>query len=71
MKIVGIIFIAAGLLMCFFTSVSFTQKKKVVDLGPIEINKEENRTLGWPVLAGVGIGFLGIALVASAKKQTN
>ena len=71
MKIVGIIFIAAGILMCLFTSVSFIQKKKLVDFGPVEINKEENKTIGWPVLLGVGIGFLGLALVVSPKKQTN
>lgn len=71
MKTVGIILIAAGILMCLFTSVNFTQKKKVLDVGPIEINKEENKTLGWPVLAGVGVGLVGVALLLSAKKITN
>ncbi len=68
MKILGIILIIVGILMCVFTSFSFTEKKTVVDLGPLEINKKEDRRLGWPVYAGIGVGLFGIALVALDKK---
>jgi hypothetical protein len=68
MKILGIILIVTGVLMCVFTSFSFTKEKKVVDLGPLEINKKEDHTIGWPVYAGIGVGIFGIALVAMDKK---
>jgi hypothetical protein len=68
MKILGIILIVTGVLMCVFTSFSFTKEKKVVDLGPLEINKQEDHTIGWPVYAGIGVGIFGIALVAMDKK---
>jgi uncharacterized membrane protein YidH (DUF202 family) len=71
MKIIGIILIGVGILMCVFTSVNFTQKKKVADLGPIEINKTENKTIAWPVFAGIGIGVLGTVLVVLDAKKSS
>jgi hypothetical protein len=68
MKIPGVILIVTGVLMCVFNSFSFTKEKKVVDLGPVEINKKENHTVGWPVYAGIGVGLFGIALLAMDKK---
>jgi len=68
MKNLGIVLILGGILMCVFTSFSFTKEKKIVQLGPLEINKKENRTVGWPVFAGIGVGLFGIALIASDKK---
>lgn len=58
MKIIGIILIAAGILMLVFRGLNFTQKKEIVDLRPLEINKKENKAVVWPTYAGV------IALVA-------
>jgi len=69
MKALGIILIVAGIIMFVFRGFNFTQEKKVVDLGPLEINKKETKTIGWPVYAG-GFAVLAgvIVLVASNKK---
>ncbi len=69
MKIVGIILIAAGILMIVFRSFSFTHEKKVVDVGPLEVNKKENKTVAWPVYAGVVAVVAGIGLVVMDKKS--
>lgn len=68
MKAAGIVLVILGVLMCIFTTVDFTQEKKVVDLGPIQINKKEHKSLAWPVYAGVGVGVLGIGLIIAGKK---
>lgn len=60
MKPVGIILIVAGILMFVFGKISFSKKEKVVDIGPVEINKNEKKTIDWPNYAG------GIAVLAGA-----
>ncbi len=42
MKTLGIILLALGLIMTVFTGFNLMTKKKVVDIGKLEINKEEN-----------------------------
>ena len=60
MKTFGIILIVAGILMIVFRGFSVQTEKKVVDVGPVEINKKENKWIGWPTYAG------GVAIVAGA-----
>ncbi len=69
MRVVGIVLIIAGILMFIFRSVNFTKKEKVVDMGPIEVNKDENKTIGWPVYAGGIAVIAGIALVLIDQKK--
>jgi len=69
MRIAGIILIVAGILMFIFNGINFTTEKKVVDLGPVEINKKEKKSVGWPVYAGAIVTLAGVlVLVADNKK---
>jgi len=69
MKIAGIILIVVGILMLIFRGFSFTKEEKVVDLGPLEINKKEKQNVGWPVYAGAVAVIAGIVMVASDRKK--
>ena len=71
MKIFGILVIVAGILMLVFGNVSFTKEKKVVDIGPVEINKKEKKTIAWPNYAG-GIAILAgvVILLVGNKKRS-
>ena len=71
MKVLGIILIVAGILMFIFRSINFTTEKKVVDVGPLEVNKKENNSIGWPVYAGGIAVIAGIALVLADRKRTS
>ena len=69
MKIIGIILIVAGILMFVFREVNFTTEKKVVDVGPIEINKKENNKVTWPMYAAGITVIAGIGLIVADKKS--
>jgi UDP-N-acetylmuramyl pentapeptide phosphotransferase/UDP-N-acetylglucosamine-1-phosphate transferase len=68
-KTIGIIVIIIGVLMFVFTGFNFTTKEKVVDLGPVQIDKEKNHPVRWsPIIGGILV-VGGIVLVAVNKKK--
>ena len=69
MRTTGIILIIVGILMFVFSEINFTTEKKVVDVGPIEVNKKENKSIGWPVYAGGVVALLGVVLVVAGSKK--
>ena len=70
MKAVGIVLIIIGIVMMVFRSFNFTSEKKVADIGPLKINKEENHTVNWPLYAGIVVTVAGVVvLVASTKNK--
>jgi len=70
MKIFGIVLIAVGILMLVMKGFNFTQEKKVVDIGPLEINAKERKTVAWPTYAGVIALVAGVALCACDRTKT-
>ncbi|HWB28428.1 MAG TPA: hypothetical protein VG738_23310 [Chitinophagaceae bacterium] len=70
MKVLGIVLIIAGILMMVFTQVNFTTTKKVVDAGPVQIDKKENHSIGWPVYAGAVAVVGGIAVLLVGRKKS-
>jgi hypothetical protein len=70
MKTVGIVLIVVGIAMLIFRGFSFQTEKKVIDAGPIQVNKKENKWVGWPVYAG-GIAVLaGVIVVLASRKKS-
>ena len=69
MKIFGTILIIAGILMIVFRGFSVQTEKKVVDLGPVEINKKENKWIGWPTYAGALAIAAGAIILVSNRKR--
>ena len=70
MKVIGILLIVAGILMLVFGNVTFSKKEKVADVGPVEINRKEKKTIAWPNYAGPIIVVAGVAvLIVSANKR--
>ncbi|TDE07180.1 hypothetical protein [Flavobacterium sandaracinum] len=69
-KSIGIILIILGTIMLFYNSFNFTTTEKVVDIGPIEINKEVNHPITWPPIIGIVLAVGGVVLlVAGINKK--
>ena len=71
MKVLDSILIVVGILMFVFGNVSFTREKKVVDIGPIEINKKEKKTIAWPNYAGGITVLAGVVILLLGYKKKN
>ncbi len=70
MKNAGIVLIIIGVLMLIFTNLNFTTEKKVIDLGPLEVNKKEKKSIGWPIWVGGVLMVAGIGLVVVNNKKS-
>ncbi len=69
MKILAGILIVIGIAMIIIRGFNVQTEKKVVDLGPLQVNKKQNNWVGWPTYAGaVAIGA-GVVLLLVARKD--
>ena len=69
MKNIGILIIIIGLGLTIFTAFTFFTREKVVDLGKVEITRNEPHRLNWSPLIGIVImGIGGVVLWQSYKK---
>jgi hypothetical protein len=70
MKKAGILIIIIGLALTLFTAVTFFTRKKVVDLGNVQITRNEPHHLNWSPLIGIAVmGVGGVVLLVSSKKS--
>ncbi len=69
MKMLGIILIVVGGLMTIFTGFNIITKEEVVDVGPLEINKEEKTPVAWSPIIGAIILVAGVVILATGKKR--
>jgi Na+-translocating ferredoxin:NAD+ oxidoreductase RnfG subunit len=70
MRKTGIVLLVIGIIMTLITGINFVTTKKVVDLGPVQINKEQNHPVQWSPLIGAALVVVGIGLMVSAKKKS-
>ena len=68
--IIGILLIVVGIVGFALGGFSFTQKEKVLDVGPIEATAEDKETVPIPpILAGLAL-VGGVVLVAASARKS-
>jgi len=68
MKKVGIIILVIGLGLSIYTSFTFFTKKKVVEIGKVEITRDKPHHLNWSPLMGVALMVIGAGVWKFSKK---
>lgn len=69
MKIAATVLIIIGVLMLIFNGINYKTEKNVIDAGPIKVNKEESKHVGWPAYAGGAIALVGLGLMFVPTKK--
>jgi uncharacterized membrane protein len=67
--LIGIILIVIGVVAFAYQGINYTTREKVVDLGPLQITAEKEKTLPLPPIVG-GVALVGgiVLLVMGSRK---
>ena len=69
MRILGIVLIVAGLAALVYGGISWTERNKVIDVGPVEVTTEDTERVPIsPVIGGVVLAA-GVALVLKGGRR--
>jgi hypothetical protein len=70
--LIGIALIALGLVTFVYQGITYTTSEKVVDLGPLKITAQNEKTIPLPPILG-GLALAGgiVLVVVSARKSTS
>ena len=68
MVLVGVVLIALGVVGLAVDNISFTEKKTVIDVGPLKVTADQQRTIPIPTIAGVIAVVLGAGLIFMGRK---
>lgn len=69
MKIIGIAIMIIGLGMTIFNAITFFTREKVVDLGILEVSRNQPHYLNWSPFIGMAIMVIGGFLILQARKK--
>ena len=69
MKQIGILIMIIGLGLTLFTAITFFTREKVVDLGVVEITKNQPHNLNWSPFVGMAVMVVGGFVIYLDKKK--
>ena len=69
LKNLGIGMVIIGIIMIVYTGFNYVTTEKVVDFGPIQINKEVNHPINWSPIVGIVLAVGGVVLIVTSNKK--
>ena len=71
LMLVGIALTALGLIALVYQGISYTTREKVVNLGPLKITAQREKTIPLPpILGGLAVGSI-VLVVAAVRKSVS
>ncbi|RTY75418.1 hypothetical protein [Flavobacterium sp. LS1R10] len=70
-RTIGIAMIFLGVILLLYNSFNYVTTEKIVDIGPIQINKKVNHPIKWFPIIGAVLAIGGVVLIMKDKKQSN
>ncbi len=66
--VLGVLLIAIGIAGLVIANISFTEKKVIVDAGPLKVTADQQRNIPIPTIAGVIAIVVGAGLLFYGRK---
>jgi hypothetical protein len=66
--VVGIILIVLGIIALAYQGITYTTTEKVVDLGPLKVEAQREKTVPLPPIAGAAAVVVGVILVLVGRR---
>ena len=67
----GVILVILGIVMMAYTGFNFVTREKVMDIGPLEIEKKQNNPVRWSPVVGLVLLIGGVVVLVSSKGTAN
>lgn len=67
--VAGVILVIVGALMLAYQGFTYTTRKQVVDIGPIQATRKEHKTIDLPPILGATVLALGVGLVVVGLRK--
>ena len=71
MMMVGVLLVVLGIVGLVVQNFHFTETKKVVDIGPLQVNSEERHNVPIPTIAGIAAILAGLGIVFAAQRKAS
>ena len=65
----GIVLIILGMALLVWTGFTYTQKEKVIDVGPVEVTADREKTVNWPPYVGGLVLIAGVIVFIGSRKK--
>ena len=71
LAMIGIVLIVLGVIGLVVENVSFTERKTVLDVGPLKVQADEQKVVPIPTIAGIAGIVVGLGLVFMSRKRAS
>ena len=68
MKLLGVVLVVLGIVGLVWGGIGWTSRETVVDLGPVEVEREDRESIPLPPVAGGLLLVAGIVVLVSARR---
>jgi hypothetical protein len=68
--LVGIVLIALGVVGLAVDNISFTERRTVLDVGPIKVQADDQRVIPIPTIAGIAAVVIGLGLCFMSTRKS-
>lgn len=68
MKLIGMLLIAFGIFALVMGGISYMDRDKVIDIGPVEVETEQRETIPLSPIVGIAALAGGVALVIAGAR---